>query len=449
MLKRLQSKRSLTPTQLIVLTYVLVILGGGSLLSLPLSLKSGEFNNILDAFFTATSAVCVTGLTVVDTGTFYSMFGHAVILLLIQMGGLGIITATAFYALLLGKRIGLKERLVLKEALKHDSLGGVVRLVKAILLITLVAEATGALLLSLAFLKYFSPLKALWYGAFHAVSAFCNAGFDILGQEFSAYSSLIFLQNDKLVLLTIATLIVLGGLGFTVVLDVLKQRRFRQLSLHSKLALVSSACLILLGLLFFFFTESGTLWKEMTMVDRLLNSFFLSVTSRAAGFSTVDLNQAVPATLLVLMLLMFVGASPAGTGSGIKTTTLTVLFLAAISRMRARGDLVVFNRRIDKDTILRALTVTVLAFGVIFIAIILLSFFDSHEIMKLMFEAFSAFGTGLGIGITPDLSAGAKIVIIFLMFFGRLGPLTLAFALLERSARKEPIKFPQGNVIIG
>ena len=233
----------------------------------------------------------------------------------------------------MGKRIGLKERLVLKEALKHDSLGGVVRLVKAILLITLVAEATGALLLSLAFLKYFSPLKALWYGAFHAVSAFCNAGFDILGQEFSAYSSLIFLQNDKLVLLTIATLIVLGGLGFTVVLDVLKQRRFRQLSLHSKLALVSSACLILLGLLFFFL-PSPNLVEGNDDGRPLAQLFFLSVTSRAAGFSTVDLNQAVPATLLVLMLLMFVGASPAGTGSGIKTTTLTVLFLAAISRMR-------------------------------------------------------------------------------------------------------------------
>jgi len=448
-LRQLQSKKTLTPAQLIVLTYIVVILVGTILLYLPLALKSGQYNSIVDAVFTATSAVCVAGLTVVDTGLFYSSFGHVVILVLIQIGGLGLITVTTFYALLLGKRIGLKERVVLKEALRSDSLGGVVRLAKAILLITIAVEATGALLLSLAFLKYFPPAKALWYGAFHAVSAFCNSGMDILGQEFSAYASLIPLQEDKLILIIITILIVIGGIGFTVILDVLKHKRFDRLSLHSKLAVVSSAALIIIGLVFFFFAESGTLWRGMGLADRLINSLFLSVTSRAAGFTTIDLGQAIPATWMALILLMFVGASPAGTGSGIKTTTFAVLFLAAKSRMQAQGDLVVYNRRIDQDTIIRALTVSVLALGVLFGGIILVSLLDSHEIMKLIFEVFASFGTGLTTGITPDLSAGAKVVIIILMFFGRLGPLTLGFALLERSARKENIKFPQGNVIIG
>ncbi|NLW44793.1 MAG: Trk family potassium uptake protein [Syntrophomonadaceae bacterium] len=449
MLRQMQSKKALTPAQLIVLTYIALILAGTLLLYLPFALKSGDYKNLLDALFTATSAVCVTGLTVVDTGTFYSSFGHAVILLLIQIGGLGLITVTTFYALLLGKRIGLRERVVLKQALKSDTLGGVVRLARAILMITLATEAIGAALLTAAFLKYFPADKALWYGIFHAVSAFCNSGFDILGQEYYAYSSLIPLQQDKLVLMIIAVLIVLGGLGFTVILDVLKKKRFDRLSLHSKLVIVSSVVLILFGMVFFFFTESGTLWGQMGVADRLTNSLFLSVTSRTAGFTTVDINQAVPATWMVLILLMFIGASPAGTGSGIKTTTFAVLFLAAKSRMQAQGDLVVYNRRIDNDTVTRAMTVTVVAIGVLFGGAILLSLLDPHDIMKLILEVFAGFGTGLSTGITPDLEAGAKMVLIFLMFFGRLGPLTLGFALLERSARKEHIKFPQGNVIIG
>lgn len=449
MLRQLQSKRTLTPAQLIVLTYIAVILVGTLLLYLPWALKSGDYNNLLDAVFTATSAVCVTGMTVVDTGTFYSSFGHVVILVLIQIGGLGLITVTTFYALLLGKRIGLRERVVLKQALKSESLGGVVRLARAIILITLAAEAVGAILLAIAFLKYFPPAKALWYGIFHAVSAFCNSGIDILGQEYYAYSSLIPLQEDKLVLIIIAGLIVLGGLGFTVILDVLKKKQFDRLSLHSKLVIVSSVVLILFGMVFFFFTESGTLWGEMGAADRLTNSLFLSITSRAAGFTSVDINRAIPATWMILILLMFIGASPAGTGSGIKTTTLAVLFLAAKSRMQAQGDLVVYNRRIDQDTVTRAMTVTVVAIGVLFGSIILVSLLDSHEIMKLIFEVFAGFGTGLSTGITPNLNAGAKIVLIFLMFFGRLGPLTLGFALLERSARRDHIKFPQGNVIIG
>lgn len=448
-MRQLQPKRTLTPAQLIVLAYMAVILVGTLLLYLPLALKSGNYNNLLDAVFTATSAVCVTGLTVVDTGTFYSTFGHAVILLLIQIGGLGLITVTTFYALLLGKRIGLRERVVLKQALNSETLGGVVRLARSILLITVAAEAVGAILLTAVFLKYFPPDKALWYGIFHAVSAFCNSGIDILGQEYYAYSSLLPLQHDKLVLIIIGVLIILGGLGFTVILDVLKKKRFSRLSLHSKLVIASSAVLILFGMVFFFFTESGTLWSGMGIADRLTNSLFLSVTSRAAGFTTVDLTGAVPATWMILILLMFIGASPAGTGSGIKTTTFAVLFLAAKSRMQSPGDVVVYNRRIDQDVVTRAMTVTVVAIGVLFCGAILLSLLDSHEIMRLIFEVFASFGTGLSTGITPELSAGAKIVMIFLMFFGRLGPLTIGFALLERSGRSEHIKFPHGNVIIG
>ena len=291
MLNQVRSQRFLTPAQIIVLAFALVILGGTALLSLPLAVKSGEFNNVVDALFTATSAVCVTGLVVVDTGTFYNSFGHAVILLLLQIGGLGIITAATFYTLLLGKRIGLRERVLLKEALNKDSLGGVVRLVNSILLVTIVIEATGAFILFLAFLKYFPPPTALWYGVFHGISAFCNAGFDLFGQEFFAYSGLGPFRNDKLILLTIAGMIVLGGLGFTVILDVAKQKRFRRLTLHSKLVLTTTAGLILFSLVFFFFTETEAMFSGIGVIDRLVNSLFLGISARTAGFSSVDLRE--------------------------------------------------------------------------------------------------------------------------------------------------------------
>ncbi|MGE5421740.1 MAG: TrkH family potassium uptake protein [Ignavibacteriales bacterium] len=449
MLGQVKVKKGITPTQFIVVGFAVIILLGAILLTMPFSVRSGNLNNFIDALFTATSAVCVTGLVTVDTGTFYNPIGHVIVILLIQIGGLGIISATTFYAMLLGKRIGLKERVLIKEAMNSDSLGGVVRLVRAVLITTISIECIGAVILALAFMQYFPLPKALWYGIFHSISSFCNAGFDLLGQDFTPYCSLIPLQNNPIILITIACLIILGGLGFVTILSVVQKKSFQRLSIHNKLVIVTTAIFIVVGWLFFFFSESQATFSQMGVGDRIVNAFFLSVTPRTAGYTSVDLGKAIPSTLLMIMLFMFVGASPAGTGGGIKTTTFSTLVLAVLSRIRGRDDVEIYGRHIDKDTVYRALTVTAMALSVVFACIMLLTLLDDHDVIRLMFEAFSAWGTvGLSTGITPDLSTGAKIVLIFLMFFGRLGPLTIAFALLQKKTTTH-IKYPHGGVIIG
>lgn len=440
---------SLSPAQLIFLGFALVILTGAVLLTLPLSVRSGQANNFIDALFTATSAVCVTGLVTVDTGTFYGPFGHLVILILLQIGGLGIVTAATFYALLSGKRIGLKERIIVKEALNRQNLGGVIRLVRSILLATVIIEGIGSFLLFLVFMKYFPWHKALWYGIFHAISAFCNAGFDLLGQDYYPFCSLIPFQKDIIVLIIFGSLVVLGGIGFPVLLELRRVKGLKNLSLHSKIVILVTCLFVLGGTVIFYILERNTVLGGLGVAERLVNAWFLSVVPRTAGFAAVDLAKTAAATWLILMFFMFVGASPASTGGGIKTTTFSILLLAVWAKLRARDDVEVFDRTIDKDSVYRALVIAVLASSMIFLCIVLLTLADDHEPIKLIFEAFSAFGTvGLTTGITPNLSPYAKIVLIFLMFFGRLGPLTVALALLEKK-QKTHIKFPKGNVIIG
>ena len=438
-----------SPAKLVVLGFAAVILAGSLILTLPIAVAEGNTNSYIDALFTATSAVCVTGLTVVDTGTFYSEFGQVVILLLIQMGGLGIVTVASVYALLLRKRIGLKERLVMKEALNVERLGGIVRLVRAILLITLLIEGAGALLLSLTLLDYFSWGKAFYYGLFHAVSAFCNAGFDLFGREYYEYCSLIPFHNDWRVLCIMSFLILIGGLGFPVLVELHRTRSSRSLSLHSKVVLTTTATLIFFAFVTFLGIEHNGVLKGAWFSQSLVNSLFMSVTPRTAGFSTVDVGALEPSTLLVFMVLMFIGASPVSTGGGIKTATIAVLIMAIHSRLRARADTEAFGRRIDSEVVYRALTVAAFSAALVGTAIILLSLVSDIDIVKLMFEAVSAFGTvGLSTGITPELNVPSKVILICLMFFGRLGPLTLAFALMQQE-RKENLRYPRGNVIIG
>ncbi|NLB17210.1 MAG: Trk family potassium uptake protein [Syntrophomonadaceae bacterium] len=449
MLQQEKTRKKLTSAQLILLGFAVVILAGTALLSLPFAVKSGNSGNLIDLLFTATSAVCVTGLVVVDTGTFFSPAGHVVILTLIQIGGLGIITATTLYALVFGKRIGLRERVILKEALNNQELGGVVRLVKVILTVTLIIELIGGLLLSAAFLEYFPPLKALWYGFFHAISGFCNAGFDIVGADYYKFSSLIPLRNNALIVLTLSALTILGTLGFFVIIDIYRQRKWQRLTLHSKLAIVSTAVFITLATLLFFFIGKGTALQGLG-IERFINAFFMGFVSRTSGFSTINFAEALPGALLILMFIMFVGACPGGTGGGIKTTTFAVLFLSTRARLQRKEEVVVYNRRIGQGTINRAVTIVLISSVIVFLGIVLLTLLDSHDLLSLMFEAFSAFGTvGLSLGITSELSSGAKLVLICLMFFGRLGPLTLAFALIEGEAKTDKIKYPRGDVIIG
>ncbi|MGE5371915.1 MAG: TrkH family potassium uptake protein [Solirubrobacterales bacterium] len=448
--KTVATKPALTPAQAIVLGFAFAILGGAVALWMPFSVRSGHFNNFIDALFTSTTAVCVTGLVTVDTGSFYNNIGHAIVLFLIQIGGLGIITATTMYALISGKRIGLRERILIKESLNRESLGGVVRLVRAIVITTVIIEGTGAALLFF-FLRGegVPPLKALWWGAFHSISAFCNAGIDLFGKDYAPYCSLIPFQNNEGILLTIALLIIFGGIGFIVLLKMMQVKNWRKLSVHAKLALTATGILLALGTIFFYFTESGNTFAHMGLSERLTNAFFMSVTPRTAGYAAVDFGKVIPSSLLMIMILMFIGAAPGGTGGGIKVTTFSVLVLAVWARMRNREDIELFDRRLDKGIVYNALTVITLAGTVVIACVMLLTLVDPHDPIKLMFEAFSAFGTvGLTTGITPELTDGAKLILIFLMFFGRLGPLTMAFALMEKT-KTNNIKYPKGTVMIG
>lgn len=444
-----RGERRIAPAKLISFGFALVIFIGSVLLSLPVAVAGGGYNRYIDALFTATSAVCVTGLVVVDTGTFYSLFGQGVIISLIQIGGLGIITVASIYAFLFRRRIGLKERLVMKEALNMESLGGIVRLVKSVLLTTFVLEGIGAVLLTLTLTDYFNLGKSIYYGFFHAVSAFCNAGFDVFGPEFYPYCSVIPFQNDWRVLCIIALMITLGGLGYPVLFDIRKEKNFRCLSLHSKLVLVTSAVLVLGGTLIFLLIEHFGVMSRMGPVEAVVNSLFLSITPRTAGYTSVDIAKLAPSSILILMFLMFVGASPVSTGGGIKTVTFAVLVMAVYSRIKGKTETEAFRRRIESTSLYQALTVTMLAGGLVALAIIVLTLSSHFDTIRLMFEAFSAFGTvGLSTGITPDLNTASKVVLIILMFAGRVGPLTVAFALLEREG-KDQVKYPRGNVIIG
>ncbi|MGE5577728.1 MAG: TrkH family potassium uptake protein [Syntrophothermus sp.] len=438
---------NLSPAQALVFGFAALIFAGGILLSLPISSATSKPVPFLDALFTATSAVCVTGLVVVDTATRYSIFGQVVILLLIQMGGLGIMTMTTLLALLLGKRINLRERLRIQEGLNQYSMAGVVALTKTVLIMSMLFEGTGALLLAFRFVPEFGWGRGLYFSLFHSVSAFNNAGFDLMGN----FLSLTRYVADPLVSLTIAGLIIFGGLGFTVILGIYRKRRFSRLSFHAKLVLIITVVLLALGTIVILALEYGNnaTIGRLSFGDKLLASFFQSVTPRTAGFNTVDIGKMRSASLFFLIMLMFIGASPASTGGGIKTTTAGVLLLAVWSMVRGNRDVEALHRRIPGEIVLRALTVAILAMLLLVGATMLLSITEPFEFLKILFEATSAFATvGLTTGITPSLSAAGKILIIILMYSGRVGPMTVAVAVANRQ-KVAPIRHPEEKVVVG
>ncbi|MEW5762782.1 MAG: TrkH family potassium uptake protein [Bacillota bacterium] len=434
----------LSPPQLLVLGFAGVILAGTLLLLAPFA-AAGERADFLTALFTATSAVCVTGLVVVDTGTFWSGWGHAIILLLIQTGGLGVMTMGTLFAILLGKRIGFRERLVIRESLNNINVAGVVRLVRSILLYTAAVEGFFALVLGLRWAADFGWERGMWLGLFHAVSAFNNAGFDLMGD----FRSLTRYVDDPVVTLGVGLAIVLGGLGFAVAVDILRQRRWRKFSLHTKFVLVLTFLLIGCGMAVFLALEHNNTLAGLGPGGKLLASFFQAVTPRTAGYNTVDIGRLTAATQFLLVLLMFIGASPGSTGGGIKTTTFGALGLAVLSMARGKEDAELFGRRIPKEQIYRALGVFLMSVTVVVLAVMALLVSQEKDFLSLVFEAVSAFGTvGLSTGITPDLTPFGKVVLIVTMFVGRVGPLTVAFAL---ALRPQPgaVRYPEEKLIIG
>jgi len=439
---------SFNPSRLLVLGFATLIFLGTVLLMLPAATENGKGLPFLDALFTATSATCVTGLVVVDTGTTFSYFGELIILTLIQIGGLGFMTFATFLFLLLGKRISLRERLLLKEAINEVDTGGLVRLAKRILLFTFLFECAGALLLSLRFSLEMPAGKAIYYGFFHSISNFNNAGFDIFGN----YRSLTGYVDDPVVVLTVSSLIVIGGLGFMVVNDLYEFRKRRRLYLHTKVVLWMTAILVFGGTLLIFFTEFGNpdTMGPLSPLGKVLGALYQSVTTRTAGSNTLPIGNLRDSTLFFMAICMMIGAGSGSTAGGIKVSTFSVLLAAVKSQFRRKGEVVMFGRSIEPGTILKALAVTFCGISVVIVVTMLLSITDpGYDFLMYLFEAASAFGTvGLTMGLTPALSTAGRIILILTMFIGRLGPLTIGIALTKR-AEDTSVHYPKGNILIG
>lgn len=420
---------------------------GGFLLSLPVASANGERLALLDSLFTATSAVAVTGLVVVDTGTYFSLFGQLVILGLIQIGGLGFMTMTTLLAVLIGKRISLRERLVIQEALNNISLSGVVQLSVRVLQLAAVFEGLGAFFLAWKFVPLYGWATGIYYSIFHSISAFNNAGFDLMG----GFQSLQGFQGSWLINMVIAALIIIGGLGFTVLLDIGAKRKFSRLSLHSKLVLIMTGVLLGLGFVAFLileFTNPNTI-GELPWWQKLLVSFFHSVVPRTAGFSTVDIGELYNPTLFFLVFLMFIGASPSSTGGGVKTTTIGAMLAASVAIVRGYSEVELLERRLPKEIIFRALAIFLMALGLLSVGTMVLAGTEPFPFLDILFEATSAFGTvGLSTGLTPSLSPVGKVIIMILMFVGRLGPMTAAAALAQRM-QTPSYKYPEEKIVVG
>ncbi|WP_081897148.1 TrkH family potassium uptake protein [Geobacillus icigianus] len=438
----------LDPPKILVLGFALIILAGALLLTLPMATVNGKGLPFLDALFTATSATCVTGLVVVDTGTTFTLFGQLVILALIQVGGLGFMTFATLFAFLLGKRISLKERLLLQEALNQLTIEGIVRLVKRIFIFTIVIEGVGGVLLSLRFALDMPVGRAIYFGFFHAISNFNNAGFDLMGE----FRSLTGYVDDPVVSLVVPLLIILGGIGFIVMNEVYEYRQTRRLSLHTKVVVVTTGWLLLASMALILLLEwnNPKTMGPLSLSGKLLSAFYQAVTPRTSGSNTLNIPDLTQPTLFLIIFLMFVGASPGSTGGGIKTTTFTTLLGAVWSQIRGKEDVVLFRNRIIYDTVYKSLTVTMSGLFVVMLVTMVLTVTESgKDFLMILFEATSAFGTvGLSMGLTPELSPLGKMVIILTMFAGRVGPLTIAYAVTLRR-QPDPFRYPKGRMMIG
>lgn len=445
MLENKRRKKHLTSFQVIILGFAGVILIGTLLLMLPVSSEEGLFTPFDEALFTATSAVCVTGLILKDTGSYWSVAGQTIILLLIQIGGLGVVTVAASVSLLSGKKISLMQRSTLQDAISAPKVGGIVRLTRFILKGTFLIEAVGAVMLFPVFFHDYGR-KGIWMAVFHSISAFCNAGFDLLGTASHKFSSLVNYAWNPVVNLVIMLLIVIGGIGFLTWDDIYTNKwNFRRYRLQSKLILMTTAGLILLPAIFFFFCD----FKNLTIGKRLLASFFQSVTTRTAGFNTVEISDMTEASKAVMILLMLVGGSPGSTAGGIKTTTFTVLLLNAVATFRNQESAGAFGRRLEYHVIKNAATIAMLYFVLFFCGGIAISVREGLPLLDCLFEAASAAGTvGLTLGITPGLHLFSKMILVLLMYLGRVGGLTLIYAVYQ-GRNKGNAKLPLEKITVG
>ena len=439
----------LSYTQIIALGFFLLILTGTLLLLLPFSRRPGVEISFLDALFTATSASCVTGLVPVDTHSTWTLFGQAVLLVLIQIGGLGFMTIATGFLLLMRRRIGLRSRQILTESINRTHVGGVIRLAGRIFRVTALCEGLGALLLSFRFVPEFGWARGIWFGIFHSVSAFCNAGFDLMGIR-EPYSSFVRYIDDPLVILTLSALIIIGGLGFMVWDDLANHGlHIRRWALHTKAVIFTSAALLFGGMLFFFCSEAAASLSGEGPLARLLGAFFASVTARTAGFNSIDVASMSTAGKFMTILLMFVGGSPGSTAGGAKTTTLLIILVCSFSYMRNYRTTTVFGRRLPDDSLRKACSVFITNLVLTVGAALLLCLIQPIGLTDVLFECTSAVGTvGMTTGITRDLLPASRCIIVFLMYCGRVGSLSFASALAEKKV-PPPVTEPVGNIDIG
>lgn len=439
-------------TRMVAGSFAIIILIGTLLLMLPAASQNGQSAGFLTSLFTATSATCVTGLIPVDTGMSWTFFGQVVIILLIQVGGLGFMTILSLFSLLLRRRIGLSERLIMASTLNLNDMDGVVRVVRHALMVTFTLEGIGAVVLSTRFISQFGILGGIWRGIFHAISAFCNAGFDLVGGKFGAFTSLEGYNNDPLVLCTIMVLIVSGGLGFFVWEDILRTRRWKGFSFYTKLVLSITAALLVGGTVFFLCAEynNPATLGPMSVPQKILNALFQSVTLRTAGFASFNEGGLLDSSMAVSCVLMLIGGSSGSTAGGLKTVTVAVLLLSLRSNMAGREQVTIRGRAISYRKVIDAMTLALIIIFLFLTGSIVISLADGVPYLHAAFETASALGTvGVTVGITPTLSAFSQVVLICLMYLGRIGVISFSVAFLTRSRYPAKIKYPNLDVMIG
>jgi trk system potassium uptake protein len=440
----------LQPAQVILLSFGGVILLGTLLLILPVSASAGKTVTLLDAAFMATSATCVTGLAVNSLADDFSIFGQMVILILAQIGGLGIMTLSSSMAVIMGKNLQMREQVIMQDVLDTSGSEELLSLVVDIIKFTFTIEFIGAILLTIGFYQDgFEIGQSIYYGFFHSIMAFCNAGFALFNNSFEDFKFNSFMH------LTLVILILLGGIGFSVMKDIIRvvkaRRSFRNLTVHTKIVLITNILLMTFGTIYLFFGEFLHAFQEMSMWERLQVSFFQSVTTRTAGFNTINLNSLHPHSIYMMLLLMFIGASPGSTGGGVKTTTFAVLLQSVISTLKGKGDVEFFERTVPSQTVVKAIAIFIISLIVASSGILVMMRLEPDKsFLAVFFEVVSAFATvGLSLGITPFLSVFGKIAMIVLMFVGRVGPLTLVLAVGSRVVLPSKVEYPEGKVLIG
>ncbi len=449
-----RNRHTIAPVRIICFSFLLIILVGTILLTLPISSKAGTVTSPLNCLFTATSATCVTGLVVYDTFTQWTPFGQGVILVLIQLGGLGLVSFTTFFTLSIRGKLGLRDLRIAGEHMNFGSLDGIQSVMNTIIRVTLLCEGIGAILLMFRFIPMFG-LEGIFVSVFMAVSAYCNAGFDLLGQ-LEPGANLTVIADDWFVQLVLAALIIVGGLGFIVFHDIFTSRRHHEkvhnLMLHSKIVLITTGLLLLIGTVLIFILEYNHTLSGKPLWEKAVNSFFSSTTARTAGFNVINYGEAVPLTKMLTCVLMFIGASPGGTGGGVKTSTLFVLLMTVYSVMRGFEDTTTFKRRVGRSTIYKAIALVFFSIMLLTISTILLMIFDSDQSgLNLLFETTSAFSTtGLSAIGSGNLSAPSKIVLILLMYIGRVGPISFILTLNSTYGSKgKNMTLPEGKVMVG